>query len=74
MNAGVAIFHPAPVQQIWLCNATLGAQVYGGLVYMDFGPLAQTGRGVYEPLDPGLLPPLHLMWSDSPSHSGKVGM
>jgi glucuronokinase len=33
------------------------AQSYGGLTFMDFGP-----GGRYEPLDPGLLPPLVVAW------------
>lgn len=38
------------------------AQVYGGLVYMDFNPqhLQRYGHGIYEPLTPELLPPLYL--------------
>ncbi|HPA18252.1 MAG TPA: GHMP kinase [Verrucomicrobiae bacterium] len=40
------------------------AQVYEGLVYMDFdkGLMAKQGWGHYEPLDPGLLPPLYLAY------------
>lgn len=40
------------------------AQAYGGLVSMDFDPghVAEHGYGRYEPLDPGLLPPLFLAW------------
>jgi glucuronokinase len=33
------------------------AQVYGGLTFMDFR------AGVYEPLDPALLPPLFVAWN-----------
>lgn len=50
------------------------AQVYGGLVYMDFGKehMDTLGHGVYTPLDINLLPPLHLIYADNPSDSGKV--
>ena len=34
-------------------------QAYGGLVFMDFA------RGAYEPLDPGLLPPLFVAWDEA---------
>lgn len=41
------------------------AQAYGGLTFMDFR------SGVYEPLDPKLLPPLFLAWNtDAAGHSG----
>jgi glucuronokinase len=41
------------------------AQAYGGLTFMDFR------SGVYEPLDPGLLPPLFLAWNlDASGPSG----
>jgi hypothetical protein len=30
------------------------------------------GHGVYTPLDINLLPPLHLIYADNPSDSGKV--
>ncbi len=48
------------------------AQAYGGLTYMDFDPelVAREGHGAYEPLDPGLLPPLfvaHLADAGEPS-------
>ncbi len=44
-------------------------QVYGGLVYMDFSRERRTEKegfscGVYEPLDPGLLPPLYVAFSE----------
>jgi glucuronokinase len=44
------------------------AQVYEGLVYMDFAPekMQETGgylHGSYEPLDPGLLPPVYVAYS-----------
>lgn len=40
------------------------AQVYEGLVYMDFHPehRARHGHGRYEPLDPRLLPPLYIAY------------
>lgn len=49
-------------------------QVYGGLVYMDFDKqyMEEHGHGQYIPLDPSLLPPLYLMYSNDPSDSGKV--
>ncbi len=39
-------------------------QVYEGLVYMDFDreTLERDGHGVYQPLDPALLPPLYLAY------------
>jgi glucuronokinase len=39
-------------------------QVYGGLVYMDFDRklIERQGYGYYEPLDPGLLPPLYIAY------------
>lgn len=41
------------------------AQVYGGLVYMDFDPvlLATQGHGAYEILDPGVLADAYVAWS-----------
>ncbi|XP_006662830.2 glucuronokinase 1-like [Oryza brachyantha] len=50
------------------------AQVYGGLVYMDFGKehMDTLGHGVYTPLDVNILPPLYLIYGDNPSDSGKV--
>jgi glucuronokinase len=50
-------------------------QVYGGLVYMDFSPdvVAAGGRGRYEELDPGLLPPLFVAYRTGPEKvSGRV--
>mmetsp|Transcript_67077 Transcript_67077/g.212298 ORF Transcript_67077/g.212298 Transcript_67077/m.212298 type:complete len:340 (-) Transcript_67077:165-1184(-) len=49
-------------------------QVYGGAVFMDFDEqqVKSTGCGFYTPLDPGLLPPLWLVYADNPSDSGKV--
>ncbi|KAG8384880.1 hypothetical protein BUALT_Bualt04G0164300 [Buddleja alternifolia] len=50
------------------------AQVYGGLVYMDFNKKhkEELGHGEYEPMDEGLLPSLHLIYAENPSDSGKV--
>ncbi|CAK0783514.1 hypothetical protein CVIRNUC_006713 [Coccomyxa viridis] len=49
-------------------------QVYGGLVYMDFAreSMQRHGHGRYESLEPELLPPLWLIYCNSPSDSGKV--
>ena len=43
-------------------------QIYGGLVYMDFAKEHMTEQmglpcGIYEPLDPALLPPLYVAYS-----------
>ncbi|GAB2278987.1 Glucuronokinase 1 [Dionaea muscipula] len=50
------------------------AQVYGGLVFMDFSKehMDKLGHGIYEPMDISLLPPLHLIYAENPSDSGKV--
>ncbi|KAK9052386.1 hypothetical protein SSX86_029015 [Deinandra increscens subsp. villosa] len=50
------------------------AQVYGGLVYMDFNKTSmnKNGYGNYTQLDTSLLPPLHLIYAENPSDSGKV--
>ncbi|KAK9052393.1 hypothetical protein SSX86_029022 [Deinandra increscens subsp. villosa] len=50
------------------------AQVYGGLLYMDFNKesMEKYGHGNYTQLDTGLLPPLHLIYAENPSDSGKV--
>lgn len=50
------------------------AQVYGGLVYMDFSKnyMDELGHGIYMPLDISLLPPLYLIYAENPSDSGKV--
>jgi glucuronokinase len=43
------------------------AQAYGGLTFMDFQ------AGVYERLDPGLLPPLFIAWNaQAAGHSGVI--
>ncbi|RLN23770.1 glucuronokinase 1-like [Panicum miliaceum] len=49
------------------------AQVYGGLVYMDFSKehMDKLGHGIYRPLDVNLLPPLFLIYAENPSDSGK---
>ncbi|KDP46399.1 hypothetical protein JCGZ_10239 [Jatropha curcas] len=50
------------------------AQVYGGLVYMDFSKenMDKLGHGIYTPMDISLLPSLHLIYAENPSDSGKV--
>ncbi|XP_031260186.1 glucuronokinase 1-like [Pistacia vera] len=50
------------------------AQVYGGLVYMDFSKehMDNLGHGIYTQMDTDLLPPLHLIYAENPSDSGKV--
>ncbi|KAK1359459.1 Glucuronokinase 1 [Heracleum sosnowskyi] len=50
------------------------AQVYGGVVFMDFNKksMDELGHGVYTPMDIGLLPPLYLIYAENPSDSGKV--
>ncbi|CAN4079186.1 unnamed protein product [Withania somnifera] len=50
------------------------AQVYGGVVYMDFGKnhMDKLGHGIYTPMDVDLLPPLYLIYAENPSDSGKV--
>uniref|UniRef100_A0A0C9RH79 glucuronokinase n=1 Tax=Wollemia nobilis TaxID=56998 RepID=A0A0C9RH79_9CONI len=50
------------------------AQVYGGLVYMDFSKeyMDKMGHGKYIPLDPTLLPQMHLIYAENPSDSGKI--
>ncbi|XP_059294229.1 glucuronokinase 1-like [Lycium ferocissimum] len=50
------------------------AQVYGGVVYMDFGKnhMDKLGHGIYTPIDVDLLPPLYLIYAENPSDSGKV--
>ncbi|KAG1365719.1 hypothetical protein COCNU_12G007190 [Cocos nucifera] len=52
------------------------AQVYGGLVYMDFSKeyMDKSGHGMYTPMDISLLPPLHLIYAENPSDSGKLGV
>ncbi|XP_023636627.1 probable glucuronokinase 2 [Capsella rubella] len=51
------------------------AQVYGGgLVHMDFSKehMDKLGYGIYTIMDINLLPPLHLIYAENPSDSGKV--
>nr|GEW89951.1 glucuronokinase 1 [Tanacetum cinerariifolium] len=50
------------------------AQVYGGLVYMDFNEehMHKHGHGKYTQLNTSLLPLLHLIYAENPSDSGKV--
>lgn len=50
------------------------AQVYGGLVYMDFKKehMDEMGHGEYIPMDTGLLPQMHLIYAENPSDSGKI--
>ncbi|KAL7094886.1 hypothetical protein ACP275_11G132900 [Erythranthe tilingii] len=50
------------------------AQVYGGLVYMDFNKkhMEDLGYGEYTHMDVDLLPPLYLIYAENPSDSGKV--
>jgi glucuronokinase len=52
-------------------------QVYEGLVYMDFARERMQERagykyGVYEPLDPALLPPLYIAFKDTVSEPTEV--
>ncbi|HRU05265.1 MAG TPA: GHMP kinase [Candidatus Brocadiia bacterium] len=49
-------------------------QVYEGVVYMDFDReyMAATGHGRYEPLDPGLLPPLFIAYRTDLSEGSEV--
>jgi glucuronokinase len=50
------------------------AQVYQGLVYMDFdrGLIERQGYGRYEPLDPALLPPLYVAYRTDLSEGSQV--
>lgn len=57
-----------------MCAPPRATQVYGGLLFMDFspglnGPASRRGR--YRALDPGLLPPLHLIYRAAPPAEGK---
>lgn len=49
-------------------------QVYGQLVYMDFGAehFARQGYGVYEPMDEALLPPLYLAYNTNLAETSDV--
>ena len=50
------------------------AQVYGGLVYMDFARelMAEHGHGCYEPLDAARLPPLYVAYRRTLSQESDV--
>ncbi|KAL2904596.1 Glucuronokinase 1 [Bienertia sinuspersici] len=50
------------------------AQVYGGLVFMNFSKthMDELGHGIYTPMDISMLPPLYLIYAVNPSDSGKV--
>jgi glucuronokinase len=50
------------------------AQVYEGLVYMDFDSeyMSQHGHGIYEPLDPGILPPLYIAYQTELAEPSEV--
>lgn len=49
-------------------------QVYQGLVYMDFNPtyMGEHGHGLFEELDPRLLPPLYVAYLDDLSEGTEV--
>jgi glucuronokinase len=49
-------------------------QVYEGVVFMDFDRerMARDGHGLYEPLDPALLPPLFVAFHDSLAEGTEV--
>lgn len=81
---GVAI--PQPVQANLILsveNDELGipaglqdrvAQVYQGVVFMDFGRalMERHGHGLYEPLDPDLLPPLYIAYRETLAEGTEV--
>jgi glucuronokinase len=50
------------------------AQVYEGLVYMDFDKeyMQQHGHGAYQPLDPALLPPLYIAYQNDLAEPSEV--
>lgn len=50
------------------------AQVYEGAVFMDFDKerMARDGHGLYEPIDPALLPPLFVVYHDSLAEGTEV--
>ncbi|HEX9003757.1 MAG TPA: GHMP kinase [Blastocatellia bacterium] len=50
------------------------AQVYEGLVYMDFDKrfMAEHGHGIYEPLETGLLPPVYIAYQTELAESSDV--
>lgn len=50
------------------------AQVYQGAVYMDFAQdrMQRDGHGLYQPIDPALLPPLYLAYHDNLAEGTEV--
>jgi len=50
------------------------AQVYEGLVYMDFDKqyMNEHGHGYYEPLDPALLPPVYIAYQNDLAEPSEV--
>src|SRR5262249_32146249 len=50
------------------------AQVYEGLVYMDFNRefITNHGHGIYEPLDPALLPPIYIAYQTELAEPSEV--
>ena len=50
------------------------AQVYQGLTYMDFNRsvMESTGCGIYEPMDPALLPPVYVAYKRSLSEGSEI--
>jgi glucuronokinase len=50
------------------------AQVYEGLIYMDFDKkfMDVHGHGIYEPLDPGVLPPTFIAYQTELAESSEV--
>lgn len=50
------------------------AQVYDTLVLMDFAPDERRpiGQGLYEPMDPQLLPPLYLAWRPDAAEPSQI--
>jgi galactokinase/mevalonate kinase-like predicted kinase len=50
------------------------AQVYEGLVYMDFDKdyMNEHGHGIYEPLDPRILPPVYIAYQTALAESSEV--
>jgi glucuronokinase len=50
------------------------AQVYEGLTYMDFNRefMEANGHGIYEPLDPGLLPPVYIAYQTELAEPSEV--
>ncbi len=50
------------------------AQVYEGLTYMDFDKtfMDEHGHGIYEPLDPGILPPIYIAYQSELAEASEV--